>query len=257
MGNSAITWVGLTLTLVFVGAYAPAADRTQLEEVPNPDISGFEDVIRLRLEALQEQVQLLEAGEDDIALAEAYGSLAKHYLAHTLDEQAGVAFANAQTLAPDDARWSYYLAYVQFRAGEHEAAMATYKRVLELEPGNIPTLLHLGEVALEMGENEKAYDDYRRALELNPVEAAAHAGIGKTAATLERPQEAIEALRRALELQPQATALHYQLALAYRKAGLADEAALVRENLWAMRRAGSDLIITYHGRDALRKGWIP
>jgi porphobilinogen synthase len=39
-------------------------------------------------------------------------------------------------------------------------------------------------------------------------------------------------------------------------AGLVDEAAIVRENLLAMRRAGSDLIITYHGRDALKGGWI-
>jgi len=39
-------------------------------------------------------------------------------------------------------------------------------------------------------------------------------------------------------------------------AGLVDEASIVRENLLAMRRAGSDLIITYHGRDALSQGWI-
>jgi porphobilinogen synthase len=39
-------------------------------------------------------------------------------------------------------------------------------------------------------------------------------------------------------------------------AGLVDEANIVRENLLAMRRAGSDLVITYHGREALRKGWI-
>jgi porphobilinogen synthase len=39
-------------------------------------------------------------------------------------------------------------------------------------------------------------------------------------------------------------------------AGLVDEAAIVRENLMAMRRAGSDLIITYHGREAIKNGWI-
>ncbi|MBU1698765.1 MAG: porphobilinogen synthase [Candidatus Eisenbacteria bacterium] len=39
-------------------------------------------------------------------------------------------------------------------------------------------------------------------------------------------------------------------------AGYADEAALVLENLFAMRRAGADLIITYHGREACQKGWI-
>ena len=35
-----------------------------------------------------------------------------------------------------------------------------------------------------------------------------------------------------------------------------DEAAVVRENLLAMARAGSDIIITYHARDALRGGWL-
>ncbi len=48
----------------------------------------------------------------------------------------------------------------------------------------------------------------------------------------------------------------YSLVKNAAKAGLVDEAAIVRENLLAMRRAGSDLIITYHGRDALQKGWI-
>lgn len=39
-------------------------------------------------------------------------------------------------------------------------------------------------------------------------------------------------------------------------AGYVDEQRIVLENLLAMRRAGADLIITYHGRDALREGWI-
>jgi len=38
--------------------------------------------------------------------------------------------------------------------------------------------------------------------------------------------------------------------------GWLDEAAIVRENLLAIRRAGADLIITYHARDALRRGWL-
>lgn len=38
--------------------------------------------------------------------------------------------------------------------------------------------------------------------------------------------------------------------------GWIDEQAIVLENLTAMRRAGSDLIITYHGREALQRGWL-
>jgi len=48
----------------------------------------------------------------------------------------------------------------------------------------------------------------------------------------------------------------YSMVKAAAEKGWIDEAAIVRENLNAMARAGSDLIITYHGRDAMKKGWI-
>ncbi len=48
----------------------------------------------------------------------------------------------------------------------------------------------------------------------------------------------------------------YSMVKAAAAAGLVDEAGIVRENLHAMARAGADLLITYHGRDALREGWL-
>lgn len=38
--------------------------------------------------------------------------------------------------------------------------------------------------------------------------------------------------------------------------GWLDEAAIVRENLQAIVRAGADMVITYHAREALRGGWL-
>jgi porphobilinogen synthase len=38
--------------------------------------------------------------------------------------------------------------------------------------------------------------------------------------------------------------------------GWLDEAAVVRENLHAIVRAGADIVITYHARDALAGGWL-
>ena len=38
--------------------------------------------------------------------------------------------------------------------------------------------------------------------------------------------------------------------------GWLDEAEVVRENLLAMARAGADVILTYHARDAAREGWL-
>jgi porphobilinogen synthase len=48
----------------------------------------------------------------------------------------------------------------------------------------------------------------------------------------------------------------YSMVKAAAEKGWVDEAAVVRENLTAMARAGSDLIITYHGRAALAGKWL-
>lgn len=48
----------------------------------------------------------------------------------------------------------------------------------------------------------------------------------------------------------------YAMVKAAAERGWLNEAAVVRENLLAMRRAGADLLITYHARDAARGGWL-
>lgn len=48
----------------------------------------------------------------------------------------------------------------------------------------------------------------------------------------------------------------YSMVKAAAARGWADEQAVVAENLHAMRRAGADLIITYHARDALAGKWL-
>ncbi|HUR28874.1 MAG TPA: porphobilinogen synthase, partial [Planctomycetota bacterium] len=48
----------------------------------------------------------------------------------------------------------------------------------------------------------------------------------------------------------------YSMVKAAAQRGWIDEARVVREILWGLRRAGADLLITYHGREALQKGWL-
>lgn len=48
----------------------------------------------------------------------------------------------------------------------------------------------------------------------------------------------------------------YSAVKAAAERGWLDEAAVVRENLQAMVRAGADLVITYHARAALAGGWL-
>jgi len=48
----------------------------------------------------------------------------------------------------------------------------------------------------------------------------------------------------------------YAMVKAASERGFIDERSIVMENLMAMRRAGADLIISYHARDVLSAGWL-
>jgi len=48
----------------------------------------------------------------------------------------------------------------------------------------------------------------------------------------------------------------YAMVKAAAQRGWIDEAAVVREVLLSLRRAGADLLISYHAREALAKGWL-
>jgi len=48
----------------------------------------------------------------------------------------------------------------------------------------------------------------------------------------------------------------YAMIKAAAAAGVLDEPAAVREALTGIVRAGADLVITYHGIEALEKGWL-
>lgn len=48
----------------------------------------------------------------------------------------------------------------------------------------------------------------------------------------------------------------YSMVKAAAKAGLVDEQQIVMENMYAFARAGADIIITYHAKDILDKGWM-
>jgi porphobilinogen synthase len=48
----------------------------------------------------------------------------------------------------------------------------------------------------------------------------------------------------------------YSMVKAAASSGMIDERQIVMENMHAFARAGSDIVITYHARDILEKGWL-
>lgn len=70
--------------------------------------------------------------------------------------------------------------------------------------------------------------------------------------------DVLATLRRETELPLAAYMVsgEYAMLKAAAQAGALDEAAAVRESLTSIRRAGADLILTYHALEALERGWL-
>ena len=71
----------------------------------------------------------------------------------------------------------------------------------------------------------------------------------------------LDLVRRTAETSPVPVAVYnvsgeYAMVKAAAKAGWIDGDAVIRENLIAFRRAGADVIITYHAKEALEKGLL-
>ena len=71
----------------------------------------------------------------------------------------------------------------------------------------------------------------------------------------------LDILRQTAETSPVPVAVYnvsgeYSMVKAAAKMGWIDEEAIIRENLLAFKRAGADIIITYHAKEALEKGLL-
>ena len=71
----------------------------------------------------------------------------------------------------------------------------------------------------------------------------------------------LDILRQTAEISTVPVAVYnvsgeYSMVKAAEKMGWIDEDAIIRENLLAMKRAGADIIITYHAKEALEKGLV-
>jgi tetratricopeptide (TPR) repeat protein len=88
------------------------------------------------------------------------------------------------------------------QAGQLAEAAATYRRVLEDDPGNADAWHFAGLLALQMDLPSLGIDQIRKAIELRPEEAAFYNSLGKVLALDGRTDEAMSALERAVAFDP-------------------------------------------------------
>ncbi len=205
----------------------PAAESETGPTAALPDLSAADvfvrDQVRAQHASLMAIVQTPTANA--VTRADAYGDMGKLLMAAALHDAAEPHLRRARTLAPDDARWPYYLGHLHRTTGALEDSVAAFNEVLRILPDDPLTLLWLGEVHLLLGRPEEADPLFRTQLAMQPDSVVAHVGIGRAALAANDYARAVEFLEEGLRLSGQtAVGAHYPLALAYRGLGRLDRA---------------------------------
>jgi len=214
--------------LVVIGAACHPSPSTPpapaLLEVSLPDLSGMDapvqKQVRERFAAMQQTVA--RPGATDTERGQAYGGIGMVLHAGEYFDAAEPAYLNAQRLMPREPRWPYFLAHLHKSRGNIAGSISAFKRVLEIAPDDLATLIWLGRTYLDQGVADEAEPLFARARQLAPREPAVLAGLGQSALARRDYGGAVSALEEALSIDASLASIHSPLAMAYR--GLGDTA---------------------------------
>jgi len=196
-------------------------DRQASRTVALPDLSRLEESVQVQLRERYAALMMKQndPGTSDDDLAEGYGEMGTLFLAAEILDPAEAALLNAQTLAPRQMRWPYYLGHLYRTKGDIASAATAFERALTLAPNDVATMTWLGEAALDRGRTDIADRFFTKALAIEPRSAAAQYGLGRAQLANRSYAPAAQHLEEALALDGKASVVHYPLAMAYRGLG--------------------------------------
>jgi predicted O-linked N-acetylglucosamine transferase (SPINDLY family) len=124
---------------------------------------------------------------------------------------------------PDSAEANKIRGNEQKAAGYFEAAAASYRRALELEPGYLPARYNLGLVLRQMNQLEEAEAQFRAVIAADPHDAEALFHLAALLSAKSRYAEALQVFRDALQLTPENPNLWMALGQTHAQNGALDK----------------------------------
>ena len=192
-----------------------------LLEVTLPDLSRtdapVQQQVRERFAAMQQTIA--RHGATDAERGQAYGDMGKILDATEYFDAAEPAYLNAQRLMPREPRWPYFLAHLHRSKGDVARSITAFRRVLEIVPDDVPTLIWLGRMYLDQGQPDQAEQLFAHARQLTPREPAVLAGLGQSALARRDYGRAVSLFEEALSIDGSLASIHSPLAMAYRGLG--------------------------------------
>jgi tetratricopeptide (TPR) repeat protein len=207
------------------GSSNPAGNQTDLVEIPQPDLASVEANVQEHIRTAQKALAdtLARSVSTSVQRGEAYGTLGQVYQAYGFDDAARASYENAAKLEPHSFRWHYYAGYLEQRIGDNDPALRSYQQAQAIRPKDPCVLLRLGNLELSANHTDLAKSWFLKSVAQPGPSAAALMGLGKTALAERQFPAALKYFKQALAREPQASSLHYQLAMAYRGLGDADQ----------------------------------
>jgi tetratricopeptide (TPR) repeat protein len=135
------------------------------------------------------------------------------------------AIARALAIEPDLAEAHAGMAWIQTAHDwDWSAGEASFRRALELAPGNALVLHQASHLESSLGRLDEGIELARRAVEQDPLSAAAYFFLGLAFMLADRYAEAVAACRKSVELAPERAVTRAWLAVTLLKMGRGEEA---------------------------------
>jgi TolB-like protein/Tfp pilus assembly protein PilF len=249
------------LQLTLLGAAPTTRPKPQDSEAHNLTLQGRFFLDRRSRKDLERAVEYFrQARERDPDYAPAWAGLSQTY-ARQADNgylpvadgyrQAREAAEKALALDPELAEAHLAMGWIQsVYDWDWAAADGSFRKALELEPGNADALRHAGTQAATLGRWDEAIDLSHKAIERDPLRPNSYSNLGLVLEAGKRNTEAESAYRKALELDPGGSYRHYAIGRALLVQGKAEAALQEMEQetdeIW--RLAGLPLVYHALGR---------
>lgn len=156
--------------------------------------------------------------------------------------EAAAAYSKAVGLTPDEVidepqdffSAQYNLANALALTSQHEAAVATYLKLIETLPAPIQTpYYNLGLSYVALNKPQEATEAFKKAIEIKPDYADAHYNLGLLYSRGEQYPQAVEEFKQSLKSRPDFAEARYSLGLVYYltddRAGLAEQQKALQE----------------------------
>jgi superkiller protein 3 len=152
--------------------------------------------------------------------------------------QAAKAIDLLKSFADDDPDALIGLGNAYQMAGKRAEALATFNRLLALDPDNALAHENIGVLQMEAKDYVQAEASLRSAIRIDPQLAGAYKNLGVLLVNTGREAEAIDTWKRAVEIEPAELDALFNLTVSLARAGRRDEARTFGERYVAIAPPG-------------------